>query len=462
MAKIIDPDFLIKDTNIFFLSGSKRISLNLGGTLTYEGVTMQAVYSKCKELWKTDDTLIRYPFPLISITEKKFDFINDWDFTGSVPSRPNLTRELIRDAGWSVQNSSNNPTEKWMGFVSLGTLGATDQVYYQQSQSGAPSNTVFTGSVNEPVLIYASASLNSSSLGFTDRDYTSYFKPFIRIQGKTYDASTLSAIGESSVTYQVYSFPLTDTTDTKITDDDATITSSAPFTSMSIYYYTSSFSRTIGAGTYQFNTRIDGNNGTKEQIYEFTQYKLRQNSNINSGSGVPGYLGNVTGKTADQLCSFVGSTLYTAQGVYIDNIQNTDINFYVFRDTGSNQRSFPYVAAGTINFNSYLKSDISSSYKVFFTSTPSSSYGSASAIIVNDNSGKPITGSCYNLDSVSFTFDYDGNIQGSRTAATDAAITIVAIGLTTGQYVSTVGTIARSNANAYSLVAALERNYRNP
>lgn len=459
MAKITDPDLLVKNTEITFISGSKKIALNLAGNLSYDGVTMQAVYSKCKELWKTDESLVRYPFPLISITEKKFDFIDGWDFTGSVPSRPNLTRELIRDAGWSVQNPANSSTEEWMGFVSLGTVGDTDQVYIQQSQSGTPTNVVFTGSVNEPVLIYSSASLN----GFSDRNYRDYFKPFIRVQGKTYDASNLSAIGESSVTYQVYSFPLGNSSDTKIEATDAEITSSAPYTSMSIYYYTGSLYKQVGAASYPFDIIIDGNNGSKQEIYEFCQYKLRQNANINSGSehasGI--YLGNIIGKTADQLCSFVGDTLYTAEGVFIQNIQNTDINFYVFRDTGSFQHSYPYVAAGTITFNSYLKSDPSSSYKMFFTSTPSSSFGSASAVIVQDNNGNPITGSAYNLDSTSFTFDYDGNVQGSRTAQTDAAVTIVAIGLNTGQYVSTVGTIARTNANAFSLVAALERNYRN-
>jgi hypothetical protein len=462
MAKIVDPDLLVKGTEITFLSGSKRIALNLAGNLSYDGVTLQAVYSKCKELWKSDETLIRYPFPLVSITEKKFDFIDGWDFTGSVPARPNLTRELIRDSGWAVQNAANTSTEEWMGFVSLGTIGDTDQVYIQQSQSGAPINVVFTGSVNEPVLIYASASLNSASLGFTDRDYRNYFKPFIRIQGKTYDASNLTAIGESSVTYQVYSFPLGNAADTKITNADSVITSSAPYTSMSIYYYTASVPRTIGAGTYQYNIIVDGNGGTKEQIYEFCQYQLRQDTNINSGSGEPGFLGDVVGKTADQLCTFVGDTLFTTTAVYIDNIQNTDINFYVFRDTGSNQRTFPYVAAGTITFNTNLSADPSSSYKMFFTSTPSSSFGSASAIIVQDKDGFPITGSTFGVSSTTFTFDYDFNTQGSRSAASDADVTLVAIGLQTGQYVSTVGTIQRTNANAFSLVAALERNYRNP
>jgi hypothetical protein len=62
---------------------------------------------------------------------------------------------------------------------------------------------------------------------------------------------------------------------------------------------------------------------------------------------------------------------------------------------------------------------------------------------------------------VTFTFDYDGNVQGGRTAATDADITVVAIGLNTGQYVRATGTIQRSKSNAVALVAPLERNYAN-
>ena len=456
-TKITDPDFLVKDTEITFISGSRRIRLNRTGNLGYEGVTLQAIYSKCKELWITDDSLVRYPFPLISITEKKFDFVNGWDLTGSAANGASSSHQLIRDAGWSVQNSSNVSTEEWMGFVTLGSLASSDQVYIQQAKSGsvgqAPLNVTFTGSVNEAVRIYVSGS----------SDYRNYFKTFVRTQGRTYDQSQLSAIGETSVTYQVYSFPLGDGADTNIGVPDATITSSSPYTSMSIYYYTGSIYRTIGADTVPFFTIIDGNQGTVKQIYEFCQYQLRQNSNINSGSGKPGgYSGSVIGKTADSLVTFVGSTLKTSAGVYIDDFQINDTNNLQFYDTGSNLRTFPYVAAGTITFNTNLINDASASYKMFFTSVPSGSFGSASAVIVNNNNGLPITGSVGGNSSVNFSFDYQGNTQGGRILNTDAPVTLVAIGLLTGQYVSTVGSIVRSNANAFSLVSALERNYANP
>jgi hypothetical protein len=60
------------------------------------------------------------------------------------------------------------------------------------------------------------------------------------------------------------------------------------------------------------------------------------------------------------------------------------------------------------------------------------------------------------------TFDYDGNVQGGRTSGTDAAVTVVAIGLQTAQFVKVTSTITRSVDNNISLVSSLERNYRNP
>jgi hypothetical protein len=288
------------------------------------------------------------------------------------------------------------------------------------------------------------------------------FKCFVREYQKTYDQSELSAIGETNVTYQVYSFPLTNGADPKITHEDGEVSSGSIYAAIAVNYYTASLPRTIGASTYQFDTIIDANGATKEQVYERIQYLLRQNININSASVGDGGIGYIAGKTADELLLFVGDTLQTSPGVFVDNVADTDINFYQFFDTSSTARTYPYVAAGTVLFNDNLQNDASGSYKMFFTTTPDSEFGSGSAIIVNDNNGNPITGSTFGTASVTFTFDYDGNVQGGRTAASDAAVTIVAIGLNTAQYVSTVGTIARTNANAFSLVSALERNYNNP
>ena len=134
---------------------------------------------------------------------------------------------------------------------------------------------VLTGAANQAVKIYGDATHGNF-------DYRSYFKCFLRTYQKLYDQSQLSAIGQSSVTYQVYSFPLGNSADLKITHADATMTS-APYNGMTITYFGSNQSRTIGASSYNFNVIIDGNGGTKEQIYEFVQYQLRQSTDIDNG-----------------------------------------------------------------------------------------------------------------------------------------------------------------------------------
>jgi hypothetical protein len=86
------------------------------------------------------------------------------------------------------------------------------------------------------------------------------------------------------------------------------------------------------------------------------------------------------------------------------------------------------------------------------------------AIVVNSNgtfSPLPITGIVPGA-SVSYDFDYDNNTQGGRTAGTDAAVIVRAIGTDLAQFVETSGSIARTTTNNFTLVAPLERNFNNP
>ncbi|MHA2136318.1 MAG: hypothetical protein ACW99J_20865 [Candidatus Thorarchaeota archaeon] len=89
---------------------------------------------------------------------------------------------------------------------------------------------------------------------------------------------------------------------------------------------------------------------------------------------------------------------------------------------------------------------------------------SPDSIIVDSNgtfSPLPITGIVAGA-SVSYDFDYDNNVQGGRTAATDANVIVRAIGTDLAQFVETTGVIARTTTNNFTLVAPLERNFSNP
>lgn len=447
MALIQDPDSLNQGTEIIIDPATKTITLNLAGNLSTDGVTGLCLYSFFKEEWKDDTTLIKYDFPMVSITNEQFEFVKGWK------PADDATRKLIRTAGWAEVDGTVN--REYAGIVSLGNLGGTDQPYFQQESTGAPVNTTYTGPVNEAVQIYGDAANG-------DFDYRSYFKLFVREQGKKYALSQISDIGVSEMTYIVYRFPLSNETDLKISETDVNIGANAPYTGINITYYGTDQTRDIGGTSRNFDIIIEGNNATAEEIYEKVQYLLRQNSDIDEGTGT------IIGQTAEDLLTFVGDTLITAEGVFIDNFQASDTNRLEFTDTSATKRTFPFVASLTINFNDNLVSDADAIYKVFFSNDNAGDdlgydFGTDNAIIVNDNLAAPMSGSVSGQTSIQLSFDYDNNVQrGAASAGVDAPITVVAIGLQTGQYVKSEGTISKSTANSISMVASLERNYLNP
>jgi hypothetical protein len=228
------------------------------------------------------------------------------------------------------------------------------------------------------------------------------------------------------------------------------------------------FKRDINGVFYAFRWRLFGNSALLSSQYQFVQHQLRQPADIDfgggvsmSGSGLPGLPEIARGDVTDLLMQFSTPTA-TLFDTYIDDLDATDTNNATFRDSTGVDRIFAFVSVGSLQFNSNLQNDASAEYWMFFTSVPSGDYGTPDAIIVDDADGIDISGSVGGAPSVQFTFDYDNNTQGGRTAATDAPITVVAIGLSTAQFIITTSTIERSKANNVSLVAALERVYSNP
>jgi hypothetical protein len=341
---------------------------------------------------------------------------------------------------------------------------------------------------------------------------------FVREWQKTYaDASVQEDLQVPIMEYVVYSLPLTNAPDLKITEPVSASVTGSPYSDITITYlsgsgfagrlantvypartvvsgsdnryYLTNAGGTTGAGAfsqptdgtvtwtpflgerqvgttyYPFNIIINAGASKLNsiaQIYTRVQYELRLSADIDDGSQLPARRGD----TADSLLRFLGDTLITSNGVYIDNFQDADTNSLDFYDVSGSVRRFPFVATGLINFNDNLKNDISGSFFMFFTDPDgvvnSNEYGTSGAIIVNDNLGNPITGSIGGNSSYSFTFDYDGNTQGGRTISSNTPVTVVAIGLSTAQYVVATSTIERTKANNISLVSALERNYSNP
>jgi hypothetical protein len=469
MAIINDPDLLqdsVTDdnsTNVFINTTTLTIKLNtgVGGLDAKDGVVGKAVYSFIKEEWKQDPNsknLAAFDFPFQPITDEFFELINGWTWADST------TEQTIRRAGWLVRDVSGDVTEHWAGTAILNAEN-DDQTYYDLGD-GAVDYT-FQGNTAEAIQVISDPNGDGN---YTDGfDRSSNVNVYNREQGQLYSSSSSTGIGESSLLApKLFSFALPTGEDLNISASDTDIQNNAPYTGMEIRFYPSPQSRTIGGVPYDFGVIIDGNNGSTQEIYEFVQFQLRQNSDIDVDAG-PDIIGKLTG----ELLQFVGSNLETlsvdnpdggGSGVYIDNFNPLDINNISFINNNGDEVSFPFVAAGKLLFNPNLVNDSDAVYRVFFTDGVDSGleFGESGAILVDDDSGTDISGDVNGLSEIDFSFDYDGNSQGNRIAGTDANVTAIAIGLSTGQYVKTTATIGRSNANTISFVSAVERQYENP
>lgn len=455
MAKLTSKSQLIVGTNLVINEPARTIQLlasadgsTTNGLIAKDGVTWQALYSKLVDLWATS-TYQDSPFPAYAIDSLSGQYSIGTD--GSTYSgwtfNSDATRQMLRDGGWSEYSSGGVLQRQYAGIVGLGTVSSGAQLYFQRASTDAPTNFTFTDQCNEGIQVYGDASNGNF-------DKRSYFKGFVREYAKKYKDSVLADTGKTSTGANIVNLLLSNEDDLKILANDGAM-SGSPYSGITVSYYTADQNRSIGGSNYPFRVIINGNNATLEQIYTKVQYLLRQNSNINTS----GDAGSVNGKTAAALLAFVGDTLETTTGVYVDNIQNADSNRIVFKDQNGNNRTNPYVASGTITFNSVLVG-AGSSYRLMFTAPPGAGndYGEAGAITVNDASGNPITGTI-SSSSVAFTYDYDGNTQGGFTAATDRPVTLIGIRPGTGKFAVATGTLTRSKTIALSLVAEQDRVY---
>jgi hypothetical protein len=498
MAKITDPDDINVGTELTIDTTAKTFTLNVaGGLVAKDGVTIQALYSKFVDLWTTS-AYNKFEFPMYTIDAKsgQFQFGTDGaTYSGWVPAN-DATRQMLRDGGWSEYLTDGTLDRQYVGIVSLGNVSTGSQLYYQKTNGGAAADFTFDDAVNEGILVYEDGGI----------DNRTYFKGYVREYAKKYDDSVLADTGQTATGPYTVNLLLSNEDDLKIQDTDGNVAANAPYTGITTTWITGTGftnasvgslvanavrkdtagrwfictspgtidaagvadytanggtatlatytgERLIGTTYYAFNIIVDGNGAVAEDIYTKVQYLLRQNSDIDSGAGTQ------TGTITQLLMNFVGDTLITTTGVYIDDFDSDDINRLTFTDVLGVAQTFPYTATGTLNFNAPLTSGGTGYYRMYFTDLSGvQDYGLTGAVTVDDASGSDITGTITGA-SIPFTFDYDGNSQGGRTPGTDAAVTVVAGNAGSAKPVVTTYTIGRATGQAITLTAETDRAY---
>lgn len=451
MAKITSRAQLNVGTELTIDEAARTFTLNVAGNLVAkDGVTIQVLWSKFVDLWATN-SYQDSPFPMnaIDALSGQYDFGVDegGNYSGWKPAN-DTTRQMLRDGGWREYSSAGVLNREYAGVVGLGGVSTGAQLYYQLAANDAPINFTFTDQCNQGVQVYGDASNGNF-------DKRTFLTGFCREYGKKYKTAPMSETGKSATGAYIVNLLLSNEDDLKITANDAAM-SGAPYNGITVSYYTANQSRSIGGTNYNFKIIVDGNSATLEQIYTKIQYLLRQNTNINTA----GTAGSVNGKTAAQLMSFTGENgaLATAQSVYIDNVHPTDSNRVEFYDDGNVKRTNPYVAAGTLEFNSVLVG-AGSSYRLMYAAPAGAGndYGEAGAITVKDAAGNDITGTI-SAASIGFDFDYDNSTAGGA-AGTNKDVVLIGIRPGYAKFAVATGTLTRSKTIKLSLVAATDRVY---
>lgn len=449
MAKITSKAQINVGTELTINEPARTFTLNVAGNLVAkDGVTIQALYSKFCDLWATS-TYQDSPFPLNALDALSGQYYFGVDAGGNYSGwKPadDATRQMLRDGGWREYSSAGVLNREYVGIVGLGTVSSGAQLYYQKVSGGAAANFTFTDQCNEGIQVYGDASNGNF-------DSRTYFKAYCREYAKKYKDSVLADTGKTATGAYLVNMLLSNEDDLKIQAADGAM-SGAPYSGITVSYYSANQTRSIGGSNYNFKIIIDGNNATLEQIYTKIQYLLRQATDINAS----GTAGTKTGKIQSSLLSFVGDTLVTANSVYIDNILSADSNRIEFFDDGGTKRINPYTAAGSLNFNAALVG-AGSSYRLMYSAPAGAGndYGEAGAITVKNAAAADITGTISG-SSIAFDFDYDNDTAGG-TAGTDKAVTLIGIRPGYGKFAVATGMLTRSKTIGLSLVGETDRAY---
>jgi len=427
MAKLTDPDDLTYSVNsatnmLRIDTTAKTIQLVAGGALVaVDGVTGQCLFSKLKEVIKASSALISVPLPIREmIHDESMELVNGWTFADTT------TLKMIRDCGIAYVNTSGAITAMYACIVTLGAV-ISGAPYYVQSSSTTASAGSFTHvnlsttfGVNELVQIYS----DTNGDGTPDYDYRSYFKVFLREQGKTYDESSNADIGYSSLTYKKYNFPITHAVDAGVTADDTTVDA---YTGLSIQWYAAAQSASLGAnGPYNFHVLINGNNKTHNEIYSWVQRQLRKTSDIDA-DGTNAKNGNVTAALVRMDGTTLKTIYQTAGGVHITSPNATSLNNISEQDDTQAYRTYPLSVTVECEFDSYLTGDADSYFWVFATAD----YGTPGATPLLDSSSAQMKGAATSNTSFAYTYSTDVPLTGVALGKAEAKIATVTTTLTT-------------------------------
>lgn len=297
MAKITSRTLINVGTELTIDETLKTFTLNVAGNLVAkDGVTLQALYAKFVDLWATS-TYQDSPFPAYAIDalSGQFQFGTDGStFSGWKPAN-DATRQMLRDGGWSEYNAAGTLARQYVGIVSLGTVSAGSQLYYQKASGGAAANFTFTDAANEGIQVYGDIAADATTTTFDNR---TYFKGYVREYNKLYKDSILADTGKTATGAYLVNLLLSNENDLNIAVADGSIGTS-PYSEINVKYF---------AAAYQKDVDTVGTNRSYGIVVDVGTHTCTDGSNGAGGSTFTSAIGGITG------ANYTGGTLVITSG----------------------------------------------------------------------------------------------------------------------------------------------------
>ena len=478
------------DGNIYFDTANDRIelitaeelaSIDLGSgaeanPLTNSfGITLQALYAFERRRRRTN-TALRNFLPGV---DGAFQDAGAWIFENGVKLADDASsstgddRTKIRGSGWREFAANGSTDRIYFGVRSLNTIEATSQPYVQVSAStseadllaAAPIDASRTGPLDEAFQVFGSTANGDAGAGSfdftTDRILVAKVRTFGLTQGEaTSTGSGVSRLQGFSAGFGVGESPSPTNTFTEA--DVLGGSEIAPFTDMVFTRLASPRTETGFVQTDGQFTDIISNSasGSLAQIRARMDAFMRQDADIDQNSG--GFLP----KRADPLYTIDDQgRLVTRQGLFIENVPTADRQSIVFTADSGDQKTYPFNVQVDVSVSDAWQSDSNGWYQCMFKDgAGSQDFETSTAVIVNNAQGDPVVGSSADAVGsagsyrISFSFDYDGNIQAGLPAATDKTVVFLAEGDGGAQAASAEFTIVRQTTVTAQALSEVETN----
>ena len=213
----------------------------------------------------------------------------------------------------------------------------------------------------------------------------------------------------------------------------------------------------LNGGTYNFTHVIQSSTNqtlVPADIYNWVQYSLRKNVDINADTGTADRIGKLT----PALVQFVGPKLQTfaieggTEGVLIDDFDTGQTGNLAFRDNTNTLREFPVIASGKITFSGTLVEDPSTRYWMFYTSASSGAWPGASAVIVDDYNGNDVANYLHSSSAVAAQGAANGTT--GVTTSGSSAFTVASAGWTVNDYQGKVLEVTSASSAGYYFISS--------